>query len=70
VVTCAYPLGRPTAFTGGEDGTVRVWDLLDRRRVDTITIGRPVWRIEVMGDDTLLVGAGSELLAFRHVNAT
>jgi WD40 repeat protein len=68
VVLCAHVNGRPTAFTGGDDGAVRIWDLLDRGLTDTIEIGRPVWRIEVVDGNLLLVGAGGELIAFEHVS--
>jgi WD40 repeat protein len=34
--------GRPVAVTGGDDGTVRVWDLSDRRPLTTIALGDPI----------------------------
>ncbi|WP_326919023.1 AAA family ATPase [Actinophytocola sp.] len=68
VVECAHVNGRPMAFTGGTDGAIRVWDLLDEGLTDTIEVGRPVWRIEVVDGHLLLVGAGGELIAFEHVS--
>ncbi|GAB3901031.1 AAA family ATPase [Kibdelosporangium lantanae] len=68
IVRCAHADQRPIAFTGGTDGVVRVWDLIDRRLADLIDIGRPIWRIETLPNGHLFVGAGGELLAFQHVN--
>lgn len=69
-VHCTHVDGRPTAFTGGTDGCVRVWDLTDRCLVHTIDIGSsPVWRIEYVGGETLLVGAGGELWWFDRESA-
>lgn len=68
VVACARVDGRPTAFTGGDDGVVRVWDLVDLREVASLVVGRPVWRLAVAGS-RLLVGVGGELIAFEHVSA-
>lgn len=68
-VTCGLVLGRPTAFTGGDDGTVRVWDLLDLRLVEVIQVPGPVFGISY-ADGDLLVGAGGEVIAFRrHVGS-
>jgi WD40 repeat protein len=64
VVHCAYIDNQPTAFTGGSDGTVRVWDL-SANTVTSIHIGRPVWSIRTAADGWLLLGAGGELLAFQ-----
>jgi len=66
VVHCAYVDNRPTAFTGGEDGEVRVWDLAADKQTGTIHIGRPVWRITTVAGRWLLVGAGGELVAFQR----
>ncbi len=63
-VTCGLLAGRPTAFTGG-DGTVRVWDLLDQRMVEVIEVPGPVFGISYAPGE-LLVGAGGEVIAFRH----
>jgi WD40 repeat protein len=69
VVVCAHINDRPTAFTAGDDGVVRVWDLIDHRLIDTITIGHGVWKISADPNGTLFVGAGGELLAYRHISA-
>jgi WD40 repeat protein len=64
-VTCAYLDGRPTAFSGGQDGTVRVWDLLDKQLLDVIDVLGPVFTIWANNNGALLVGAGGEAIAFR-----
>lgn len=64
-VTCGLLAGRPTAFTGGSDGTVRVWDLLDQRMAEVIQVPGPVFGISYATGE-LLVGAGGEVIAFRH----
>ena len=65
VVHCAYIDDRPTAFTGGKDGTVRVWDLAAKKETTVLHIGRPIWSIRTVPDGWLLIGAGGELLAFQ-----
>jgi WD40 repeat protein len=65
VVHCAYVDDQPTAFTGGSDGTVRVWDLAANTEVASLHIGRPVWSVRTTTDGWLLIGAGGELLAFQ-----
>jgi hypothetical protein len=67
-IECARIDGRPTAFTGGTDGVVRVWDLLGRRMVDVIEVGGEVWHVEVVAGRTLMIGVGGELLAMDHVS--
>lgn len=64
-VTCGLLAGRPTAFTGGDDGTVRIWDLLDQRMMEVIQVPRSVFGISYAPGE-LLVGAGGEVIAFRH----
>lgn len=64
-VTCGLLAGQPTAFTGGDDGTVRVWDLLDQRMVEVIQVPGPVFGISYAPGE-LLVGAGGEVISFRH----
>jgi len=68
-VACAYLNGRPAAFTGGRDGIVMAWDLLDRRRLDVISGFGPVFGLWAGNDGDLLVGAGGEVAAFRHSSA-
>ncbi len=68
VVQCARLAGRPVVFSGGTDGVVRIWDLFEATQLDSISVGRPVWRIfPAPGSDYLLVAAGGELIAFRNV---
>jgi hypothetical protein len=68
-IACAYLDGRPVAFTGGEDGIVRVWDLLDRKLLDAIAVLGPVFAIWPTSHGELVIGAGGEALAFTHANA-
>ena len=69
-VACAFLNDRPTAFTGGQDGTVRVWDLLDRQLLDTIDVLGPVFAIHATGSGELLIGAGGEVSAFQYTSTT
>ncbi|MGW4061043.1 AAA family ATPase [Amycolatopsis sp. NPDC004747] len=67
VVQCARLAGRAVAFSGGSDGVVRVWDIVEATQVDSISVGSPVWRIfPAPRADHLLVVAGDELIAFRN----
>jgi hypothetical protein len=68
-VACQYLNGQPLAFTGGQDGKVRVWDLATRRLVDVIDVTGPVFAIEATADGDLIVGAGGEAILFRHASA-
>jgi WD40 repeat protein len=70
VVACGYLNDQPTAFTGGDDGKVRVWDLASRRMLDVIDVGDRVFAIEVTANGDLLVGAGGEAISFRHASAS
>jgi WD40 repeat protein len=65
-VACMNVHGQVLAFTGGKDGTVRVWDLPDMRQLDIIDVGSPVFAIEATADGDLMVGAGGEAIAFRY----
>jgi WD40 repeat protein len=67
-VACAYLNSRPVAFTGGQDGTVRVWDLLDRRLLDVLDVFGPVFTISASNYGELLIGAGGEVIAFQHAS--
>jgi hypothetical protein len=59
--------GRPVAVSGGADGTVRLWDLEDRRPMDRIDFGRPI--VSLASDDgLLLVGAGGHVYALEHAS--
>jgi hypothetical protein len=66
-VVAAYLDGQPVAFTGGQDGVVMIWDLIDRRLIDVLAGFGPVFALwSGNGGATLLVGAGSEVIAFAH----
>jgi WD40 repeat protein len=69
-IACAYLNDRPVVFTGGEDGTVRIWDLLDARLLDVIDIAGPVFAIRATNYGDLLIGADGEVIAFRHASAS
>jgi WD40 repeat protein len=68
-VVCMYVRGQALAFTGGDDGTVRVWDLPDMQQLDVIDVSSPVFAIEATVDGDLLVGAGGEAIAFRYAGS-
>jgi len=66
-VAAAHLNGRPVAFTGGQDGAVLIWDLIDGQVLDVLAGFGPVFALWVGdGGDVLLVGAGSEVIAFAH----
>jgi hypothetical protein len=67
-VACQHLVDRPLAFTGGQDGKVRVWDLAARQLLDVVDVTGPVFAIEVTEDGDLLVGAAGEAIAFQHAN--
>lgn len=68
-VVCGLLGDRPMAYTGGADGAVRVWDLLDRHLADVLEMGGTVWAIDVTAAGDLVVCVGDEVIAFRHVSA-
>jgi hypothetical protein len=53
-------------FTGGDDGTVRVWDMAEMRQADMLELGGKVFALEVSQGGFLVVGAGGEVIAFEH----
>lgn len=67
-VVCTYLNDRPVAFTGGQDGIVMAWDLLDRRMLDVISGFGPVFALWATSMGELFVGAGGEVIAFRHAH--
>jgi WD40 repeat protein len=69
VVRCTHLNDRPVALTGGQDGRVIVWDLLNRQVQDIISGLGPVFAIEVVSDKEILIGAGGEAIAFRYEGA-
>lgn len=60
--------GRRLAFSGGTDGTVRVWDIVTLRQLDKIEMLGDVSAIVVTPDGYLLVVAAGEAVAFRHID--
>ncbi|MFI6551205.1 hypothetical protein ACIBO9_49070 [Streptomyces prunicolor] len=68
VLSTARLAGRPVAFSGGVDGTVRVWDLADRCEVAALEFDSPVFAVGAVGDGRLLVGAGGSVYAWEHVS--
>lgn len=67
-VACQYLGHRPFAFTGGQDGKVRVWDLSRRTLADIIDVPGPVFAVEATDVGDLLVGAAGEAIAFRRTD--
>jgi WD40 repeat protein len=67
-VVCGELEGRPVAFTGSLDKTVRVWDLSRREQVDVLEFEGEVHDLDVSPTGDLLVCAGGELIAFQHVS--
>jgi WD40 repeat protein len=57
--------GQVLLFSGGADGTVRVWDLESGRRLDVLRVLGPVSVVEATTDGHLLVGAAGEIVNFR-----
>jgi WD40 repeat protein len=69
LVTCARLDGRPIAATCDADGnSVHLWDVAEQQVTATIEMGTKIWSLELSGDGHLLVGAGSEVIAFQHVS--
>jgi WD40 repeat protein/tetratricopeptide (TPR) repeat protein len=61
-LTTAVLDGRPVAITGGEDSTVRVWDLTTREQVGPRTqFTGPVTALATAPDGRLVVAYGSEV---------
>ena len=52
-LACAYLDGRPVAYSGGQDGMVRVWDLLDRHLVEIIDVPGPIFAIHATAEGDL-----------------
>lgn len=67
VVASQYFLGRPLAFTGGRDAKVRIWDLAGLQLLDVIDMPGRVLAIEATREGDLVVLAGTEAMAFRHL---
>ncbi|MFF3070182.1 hypothetical protein [Kitasatospora sp. NPDC057936] len=54
--------GRPLAVTGGDDGTVRLWDLTAGDQVGPeLVFPLPVCAVAVVPDGRLVVGFGWEV---------
>jgi WD40 repeat protein len=66
VVCCRYVGRRAFAFSGGDDGVVRVWDLDIPSLATEIAVGEPIRQL--VPDEVLLVRTDSEVLAFEYVS--
>ncbi|WP_179381911.1 WD40 repeat domain-containing protein [Streptomyces sp. SA15] len=63
-VTCALMGGRPVALTGSTDGTVRLWDLITQRCLDTFLL--PGTCTSLAANDNFLIAAfGADIAAFE-----
>jgi WD40 repeat protein len=69
VIHCGLLDDAPVALTGGTDGLVQVWDLTTRHRRDLIDAGAPVTALDLTDTGDLIVIAGGEAIAYRHVSA-
>ncbi|MET9761357.1 hypothetical protein ABZ016_20230 [Streptomyces sp. NPDC006372] len=67
VIVATRLSGRPVALSGGTDGVLRVWDLGERRCVDEIALGQPIFAIAPNGEGIVLVGAGERVYALQHL---
>ena len=65
-LACAYLDGRPVAYSGGQDGMVRVWDLLDRHLLEIIDVPGPIFAIHATAEGDLLIGADGEAMVFHY----
>jgi WD40 repeat protein len=65
-VSCGrFSDGRPIAVTGGFDGTVRVWDLLDGTQLHRIPLEQPVHAVALADDLSVLVGTSGGIGVLR-----
>ncbi|WP_369364372.1 caspase family protein [Streptomyces sp. CG4] len=63
-VTCTIMCGRPVALTGDIDGTVRLWDLITQRCLDTFLL--PATCTSLAANDKYLIAAfGADIAAFE-----
>ncbi|CAL9620865.1 hypothetical protein [Streptomyces sp. enrichment culture] len=67
VVVTTHLSGRPVALSGGTDGILRIWDLEERRCVDEIAFGQPIFAVAPNGEGILLVGAGERVYALQQL---
>lgn len=56
--------GRPVVITGSYGGAIAIWDLAGRVG-ELIEVGPAVWSVAVVGDDTIVTGGPSGLIAIR-----
>ncbi|MGA5898598.1 hypothetical protein [Streptomyces venetus] len=68
VIVATRLSGRPVALSGGTDGVLRVWDLKERRCVDEIALGQPIFALAPNGEGIVLVGAGERVYALQHLS--
>ncbi|WP_405527968.1 WD40 repeat domain-containing protein [Streptomyces canus] len=63
-VACALMGGRPVALTGSMDGTVRLWDLITQRCLDTFLLPGTCTSLAAH-DDFLIATFGADISAFE-----
>jgi WD40 repeat protein len=57
--------GRPVAITGGDDATVRIWELADGTQLLIASLGARVWRLTSSASNVLVVATPMGLVALR-----
>ncbi|MFH8560027.1 hypothetical protein [Streptomyces sp. NPDC017988] len=63
---CTKVDGRSVAFTGGQDGTLRMWDMERGECLQTLTLPGVVNHIAVAGDGRLAIGSEGELIVMER----
>jgi WD40 repeat protein len=65
-VACTTLNGRPAAVAGGNDRTVRVWDLAIRESTTVLHLHAYSRALAFASDGALVVGAGHEVMVLDH----
>ncbi len=68
-VACTELDGVPVAVTGSSDGTVRVWDLRQRRNLMSSATPGPVYQLACGTDHALVLCCGGDVITLRPVQA-